>query len=69
MAFYAYIMLYIKHDFLMSHFFHCKMTHPAPAQVDLPGPIGDFEGMKSLVQAARLLVQAKIAAGQSLDFG
>ena len=45
------------------------MTHPAPAQVDLPGPIGDFEGMKSLVQAARLLVQAKIAAGQSLDFG
>jgi hypothetical protein len=35
--------------------------------VNLPGPIGDFDGMKSLVQAARLLVQAKIAAGQ-LDF-
>eukprot|EP00435_Cladocopium_sp_Y103_P009000 s2011_g2.t1 len=33
------------------------------SQVDLPGPIGDFDGMKSLVQAARLLVQAKIAAG------
>lgn len=33
------------------------------SEVNLPGPIGDFDGMKSLVQAARLLVQAKIAAG------
>ena len=33
------------------------------AQVDLPGPIGDFDNMKSLVAAARLLVQAKIAGG------
>ena len=34
------------------------------AQVDLPGPIGDFDNMKSLVAAARLLVQAKIAGGR-----
>ena len=37
------------------------------SQVDLPGPIGDFDNMKSLVAAARLLVQAKIAGGAPAD--
>ncbi|CAE7690532.1 CNOT8, partial [Symbiodinium microadriaticum] len=38
----------------------------APLQeADLPGPIGDFPNMKSLVAASRLLVQTKIAGGAS----
>lgn len=35
------------------------------SQADLPGPIGDFPNMKSLVAASRLLVQTKIAGGAS----
>lgn len=41
---------------------HLRM--PSILQVDL-GPVGHFDSMKSLVAAARLLVQAKIAGGDT----
>ncbi|CAE7776449.1 unnamed protein product [Symbiodinium sp. CCMP2592] len=40
--------------------------HEVLSQADLPGPIGDFPSMKSLVAASRLLVQTKIAGGQTI---